>query len=102
MFRVRKVGATYRGDTCIGGKRVRLSLGTRNQDAAQRLASRLERALSEGSKSQLWEELRSVLPEYTFQRLSASVGYAPPAKEPEKPKPIWSNMRASFEVYMQK
>lgn len=102
MLTVRKAGNIYRGDTLIEGKRVRLSLGTRNQDAAHRLASRIEKALAEGSSSAIWEELKPVLPEYTFQRLSASVGYVAPEKHPEKPKPTWSNVRASFEAYMRK
>ena len=78
MITVRKAGNAYRGDTWIDNSRVRLSLGTRNEDAAQRLASRIEKALAEGGKSQIWEELKPVLPEYTFNRLVGSVGYQPP------------------------
>jgi hypothetical protein len=102
MLTVRKAGDAYRADTWIDGNRVRLSLGTRNHDAAQRFASRIEKALAEGSQSQLWEELRAVLPDRTFQNLAKSVGYIPPQTQPEKPKPTWSNLRASFEGYMQK
>jgi hypothetical protein len=102
MITVRKFLHVYRGDTFINGKRVRLSLGTRNQDAAQRLASRIERALSEGSKSEIWEELKSVLPEYTFQQLSAFIEYVAPQKQPAKPQPLWTELRASFEGYMRK
>lgn len=102
MLTVRKVGDAYRGDTFIDGRRVRLSFGTRNQDAAQRLASRIEKVLAEGPKSEVWEELKAVLPERTFRTLSDSVGYAPPEKQPEKPQPTWTKLRASFEGYMKK
>jgi integrase len=102
MFRVRKAGHVYRGDTSILGVRVRLSLGTRNQDAAYRLASRIEKALADGSSSEIWEELRAVLPEFTFKKLADSIGYVPPQKKEDIPKPTWSNLRGSFEAYMQK
>ena len=102
MLTVRKAGNVYRGDTFIDGRRTRLSLGTRNQDAAQRLASRVEKALAEGSKSELWEELKAVLPEFTFKRLADSVGYIPPQKQPQKPEPTWVSLRSCFEGYMEK
>src|ERR1700758_792984 len=102
MLTVRKGGNVYRGDTWIDGSRVRLSLGTRNQDAAQRLASRIEKALAEGPKSEIWEEVKAVLPERTFRALADSVGYVPPQIQPETPKPTWKNLRSSFEGYMRK
>ncbi len=102
MITVRKAGNAYRGDTWIDNSRVRLSLGTRNEDAAQRLASRIEKALAEGGKSQIWEELKPVLPEYTFNRLAGSVGYQPPEIVQEVPKPTWSDLRKTFEGYIQK
>jgi len=100
MLTVRKAGNVYRGDTFIDGSRVRLSLGTRNQDAAQRLASRIEKALAEGPKSELWEEMKGVLPGFTFKRLAESVGYLPPSEQPATPKPTWSGLRSSFDIHM--
>lgn len=102
MLTVRKAGNAYRGDTWIDGQRVRLSLGTRNGDAAQRLASRIEKALAEGAESGIWAELKPVLPELTFTRLAGSVGYKAPEAKPEAPKPTWKDLRANFEAYMQK
>lgn len=98
MLTVRKAGNVYRADTWIDNNRVRLSLGTRNHDAAQRLASRIEKALSEGSRSELWAELKAVLPDLTFARLADSVGYVPPKIEAPK---TWSDLRTRFEAHMQ-
>jgi hypothetical protein len=54
-------------DVLQGAARLRGSLGTRSQDAARRLTHKLETALSEGSSSALWPELRSSLPRATLQ-----------------------------------
>lgn len=102
MITVRKAGPVYRGDTSIAGERVRLSLGTRNQDAAMRLASRIEKALAEGPQSVIWAELKPVLPEQTFNRFANSVGHKPPEPEPEPYKPTWSDLRVKFDAYMKK
>lgn len=102
MLTVRKAGNVYRGDTWMNGCRLRLSLGTRNQDAAQRLASRIEKALAEGSKSELWPELKTTLPEHTFSRLASAVGYKPTDAQPEPAKPTWQHLRKAFEGHMQK
>jgi integrase len=102
MITVRKAGEVYRGDTCIRGRRMRLSLGTRNEDAAQRLASRIEKALAEGGNSVIWAELKPVLPQYTFQQLAESVGYQPPGIQVEPLKATWGDLRRSFEGYMDK
>ena len=102
MITVRKAGPVYRGDTFIAGERLRLSLGTRNQDAAVRLASRIEKALAEGPQSAIWAELKPVLPEQTFYRLANSVGYKPPEAVSEPYKPTWSDLRVRFDAYMKK
>jgi len=97
MITVRKAGSVYRADTVIGGERVRLSLGTKNHDAAQRYASRIEKALSEGPKSDIWSEVQSVLPEFTFKKLASSVGYHP---SPPQTKPTWQDLKDSFDTHM--
>lgn len=100
MLTVRKAGNIYRADTSIHGERLRVSLGTRNQDAAQRLASRIEKAMAEGAASEIWSELQAVLPEATFTRFAATVGYKPPEKQ--RPRPTWVNLRGAFDNYMHK
>lgn len=83
-LRVRKRGTTYRLEGRLGDRagrgsgerdRIRLSLGTANGDAAQLCLSRVERALAEGPTSQIWNELRKLLPPDTFTKLAAIVGY---------------------------
>jgi len=101
MINVSRAGKTYRADTCISGNRVRLSLGTRNEDAAQRLASRIEKALAEGAQSQIWTELEPILPQYTFNQFAGTVGYRPQEAQPEIPKPTWNDLRSAFVGYMQ-
>lgn len=51
MRPIRKAGKVYRAEGFIGGRRTRVSLGTRDAGAASRLLSRIERALSEGADS---------------------------------------------------
>lgn len=95
MITVRKTGTIYRADTVLVGERMRLSLGTRHEDAAHRLANRIARAISEGAESPLWKELEPALPKYTFDRFAASVGYQ---AKPETPKPKWAELVAAFEA----
>jgi integrase len=102
MIIVRKAGTVFRGDTTIAGQRVRLSLGTRNHDAATRLASRIEKALAEGAESKIWAELEAVLPAQTFNRYAGSVGYTRPASTVEPYTPTWADLRTKFDAYMQK
>lgn len=102
MITVRKAGTVYRGDMTLAGERVRLSLGTRNQDAAMRLASRIDKALAEGSQSAIWAELRPVLPEQTFKRFADSVGYKPPEPVAEPYRMTWNDVRERFKEHMEK
>ena len=97
MMMVCKRGKTYRIEGFTGGKRVRLSLGTRSADHAHLVANRIERALSEGSLCSLWPQLRAVLPPRTFLVLAALVGWAEPH---EKPEPTWAELSTAFECWM--
>jgi integrase len=76
---------------------MRLSLGTRQQDAAHRLTNRIERALIEGPESSLWPDLQKTLPERTFSLLAKLVEYKPRI---EKPQPTWAELLAMFETEM--
>jgi len=97
MMKVRKRVHVYGIEVPVGGKRVRLSLGTRNAEHAHLLANRIERALSEGSLCSLWPQLRAVLPPRTFLIFAASVGWVEPH---DKPEPTWAELSTAFECWM--
>lgn len=94
MLTVNKRGKTWHADLLVGRVHaVRGSLGTRNEDAARRLKHKLEIALSEGSSSLLWHELRTLLPRDTFARFADFAGVK------EQPLPTWSDLRELFTVF---
>lgn len=93
MLSVRKRGRIYRLEGRVGEKRVRLSLGTRNQDAAILLANKIERALVDGKGSKLWGELFTLLPPTVFRKLAAIVGRA---ELPQHGSPTWETLRCAF------
>jgi integrase len=95
-FRQRGPRRKHRLEGFIAGRRVRLSLGTRNYEAAVRLAGKVERAVVEGSESKLWPEIENLLPSSSFRRLAEIIGYTP-ATEAEDP--TWESLRQSFEVH---
>jgi hypothetical protein len=106
-FQVKKRGKTYRlegryGERARRGsgerKRLRLSFGTLNHDAAGVLAGKIDRALAGGPTSTLWTELRPVLPPETFQCLAAIVGYVDD-KKPELPKHTWADLPEKFAAW---
>ena len=94
MLTTRKRGRSFHADMLAGETRLRGSLGTRNQDAARRIAHRLETALSEGPGSALWPELSTLLPRSTFVRFADYAGVK------ESQLPTWSSLRRSFETHM--
>lgn len=94
MLTVRKRGKNFHVDFLTGDARLRGSLGTRNQDAARRLVHRLGIALSEGAESNLWPELKKILPTSTYTRFADSVG----AKD--RRLPTWNDLRHSFSAHM--
>ncbi|HYL14134.1 MAG TPA: site-specific integrase [Terriglobales bacterium] len=94
MMTLRKRGRGFYADLLNGEARVRGSLGTRNQDAARRLVHKLETALSEGSASPLWVELRASLPRATFVRFADLAGVK------EQQVPTWNHLHESFKTHM--
>lgn len=68
-----KRGNTYHLDTTLGERRIRCSLGVRDPKAAERLANRVQFALSDGPKSPVWSELKVALPSSSFKRLTNGV-----------------------------
>jgi integrase len=93
MLTLRKRGRSFHVDFLTITARIRGSLGTRNQDAARRLIHRLETAMSEGANSNLWPDLRLLLPPSTFTRFADVVGVK------EKRPPTWNELRESFTVH---
>jgi hypothetical protein len=61
-------GSTYHLDTALGERRVRCSLGVRDLKAAERLENRVQFALSDGPKSEVWPALKQVLPPSSYHR----------------------------------
>jgi integrase len=94
MLSIRRRGKSFHVDFLTGDVRLRGSLGTRNQDAARRLVHRLETALSEGADSNLWPELKQVLPPSTFTRFADVVGVK------EKRLPTWAELCDKFKGYL--
>jgi len=97
MMTIRKRGKIYRAEGFVGGKRIRVSLGTRDADAARRLLNRIERALSEGAQSSEWTELRTILPPSTFPVLAETAGWH---EQQEKPQPTWVELSTAFDYHM--
>ena len=93
MMTLRKRGKSFHIDFLTSAMRLRGALGTRNLDVARRLAHRLENALSEGADSNLWRELKDVLPRSTFVRFANVVGVK------EKLEPTWNELRESFTAH---
>jgi integrase len=94
MLTIRKRGKSFHVDFLSNTARLRGSLGTRNQDAARRLAHRIETALSEGAESNLWQELKQILPPPTYARFADVVGVK------EKRLPTWNDLRQSFMAHL--
>jgi integrase/recombinase XerD len=86
----------------VGGKRyVRLSLSTRDRDAARRCVNAVEDALIDGIESKRWVELRRVLPEKTFRFFAGIVGWE------DKPVPAelaatWDDLVREFSAQFQR
>ncbi|SRR6266567_285166 len=95
MLTLRKRGRNYHVDMLAGvSPRIRASLGTRNQNAALRLLHRLEIAISEGPNSQLWAELKKLLPAATYSSFAAYVGVK------ELPEPTWTDVDSAFRAFL--
>lgn len=69
MINLTKRGKVFHANATIGRVRLRGSLGTINEKSAKQLANRIEVALFSGNKD-VWEGLKLVLPEATYQTFS--------------------------------
>src|SRR5258708_17015978 len=93
--------AKLRGDRywihgTVGGKFLRLPLGTANRDAARITVDHVERALSEGQTSLRWPELKKILPPRSFAALASVANYCAPA--PIAEAATWSDLETAFKT----
>ena len=96
MIVLRRRGKTFHADLMNGKLHVvRGSLGTRNQEAARRMLHRLEIAISEGTQSRIWLELKDVLPRPTYSRFADFIGVQ------ERRPPRWKDLLGSFTSFME-
>lgn len=92
MLAVRKRGKNYYADYIGGGVRIHVSLGTRNQEAARRIAHRLETALAEGAESPIWPGLKAALPEKAYREFADYAGVK------EQQLPSWTDLLQLFDA----
>lgn len=74
MISTRKRGEHFHVDYVSGPVRLRGPLGTSDPKSAKRLANRIGYAMSDGPRSEVWHELRPVLPDGTWSRFSGHAG----------------------------
>jgi len=82
MLKERKIDGWFHVEGRIAGARMRLPLRTRSRENARNTIGEIERALAQGGSSVLWPKLRAVIPNKTFERLAATVGYVEQAPVP--------------------
>lgn len=82
----------------LGGKFLRLALGTGNVGAASTLVNRIERAVAEGGTSALWPELKRMLPPRTFETLATIANYC---EAPAEKVLLWADLLAAFTLEME-
>ncbi|HWF36951.1 MAG TPA: site-specific integrase [Candidatus Acidoferrales bacterium] len=99
MLSPRKIGKTWKVDGTVEGQRVRLSLGTRDREAAKKTVSDIELAMIDGKNSSRWLSLQTILPPKSFQVFANAVGWNP---EPAKTAPIWSDLVCEFSTNFQR
>jgi len=108
IFQIKKRRKTYRLEGRAGARnrrgtggreRLRLSLDTKNGEAAETLHARIELALAEGPTSRLWVGLRAVLPANAFEKLAAIAGLEL-EETPSAPDPGWDDLESKFTAWM--
>ena len=97
-MKLEKRGKTYRAVGIVACRRIKLSLGVKDEASAIRVLRHLEYGLLEGPKSEHWMTLQTLFPRARFQRLAELVGWVPPA--PKKSDPTWNALFRHFESYM--
>lgn len=74
MLILRERRGIYHIDWTIGGQRLRGTLDTTSESFAETIRRRLENAVEKGPESQLWSELRPILPQRTFDDIAKHFG----------------------------
>jgi integrase len=97
-MKIEKRGKTYRAVGIVSRRRIKVSLGVRDEASAIRVLRHLEYGLLEGPKSEHWMTLQTLFPAARFQRLAELIGWAPPT--PKKPDPTWIDLTRHFDGYM--
>ena len=95
---IEKRGKVYRAVGVIGGKRIKMSLGVKDENSAKRILRQLEYGLIEGARSEHWTTLQTLFPSKRFQKLARLIGWSAP--EPKKPDPTWADLEQNFESHM--
>jgi integrase len=95
MLKERKVGGWFQVEGRIAGKRVRLALRTQSRENARNTTREIESAFAEGTSSDYWPKLKSVLPKKTFERVATIAGYQ---ETPLAPAPTWRELVEIFKA----
>jgi integrase len=94
--RKRKGFAVYQLEGRFRGRRIRVSLGTKNHATASEWARNVNFAIERGSDSAFWLELGRVLPSDTFEKLASLIGYKLQPDPILPPKKTWLDLKNSF------
>lgn len=95
MLNIANRGKVFQLEGYYSGHRVRISLKTKSRQVALLLSHRIEQALAQGGKSDLWVELSNQLPERSFSRLASLGGYSPAAGSDTL---TWKELVSAFET----
>ena len=96
-LKLKQRGSRYSAHGTIGGRFLRLALGTANYAEAEKTARRIGHALTEGQDSSLWPELKRMLPPRTFEKVAKIGNYH--EKAPAKVM-TWKDLETAFTAEM--
>src|SRR5260370_11027904 len=100
--RKRKGLAVYQLEGRFRGRRIRVSLGTKNHATASEWARNVNCAIERGPDSAFWLELGRVLPSSTFEILARLVGFKQRPDPISPPRPTWLDLKNSFTAEMER
>jgi integrase/recombinase XerD len=99
VLSAKKRGATWRVEGVVNKRYLRLSLGTRAENAATKAVREIELALIDGNESRRWVELLRVLPENTFRFFAGIVGWE---DKPVEVAATWADLVREFSSQFQR
>jgi integrase len=101
VLSAKKRGGTWRVEGVVNKRYFRLSLRTRDANAAKRCVNEIELALIDGKESKRWAELNRVLPGNTFRFFASIVGWEDePA--PADPVATWADLFREYSSQFQR